>query len=148
MQLDAILDLPELFIGYDTENGWLYVDWKGEHNQLSSQAACELMLDCLRAMPCPKILNDNSNITHINMQLTQWGVRWVEQMRLAGLQYIAWVLPQNLLARQSVESTVHAIEAPRVGTFDDVASAYVWLQQQQVALSTYSKQQTVRRRLE
>ncbi|SFQ65130.1 hypothetical protein [Hymenobacter arizonensis] len=140
MQLEAIIDSPELFIGYDTKNDWLYVDWKGEHNQSSSQAGCELMLESLRAMPCQKILNDNSNITRTSMQLTQWGIRWVEQMRLAGLQYIAWVLPQSLLARQSVESTVHAIEAPRVGTFDDVASAYVWLQQQQVTLSTYSEQ--------
>jgi hypothetical protein len=137
MQLEAIVDSPELFIGYDTQNDWLYVDWKGEHDQASSQAGCELMLEALRATPCNKILNDNSNVTRTSMQLTQWGVRWVEQMRLAGLQYIAWVLPQSLLARQSVESTVHAIEAPRVGTFDDVASAYVWLQQQQVALSTF-----------
>jgi hypothetical protein len=140
MQLEAIIDSPELFIGYDTKNDWLYVDWKGEHDQVSSQAACELMLETLRAMPCPKILNDNSNITRTSVQLTQWGVWWIEQMRLAGLQYIAWVLPNNLLARQAVESTVHAIEAPRVGTFDDVASAYVWLQQQQVAVSTYSEQ--------
>ena len=43
------------------------------------------------------------------------------------------ILPSSLLARQAVENTGHAIEAPQVGTFDDVASAYVWLQQQQPA---------------
>ena len=43
------------------------------------------------------------------------------------------MLPRSLLARQAVENTGHAIEAPQVGTFDDVASAYVWLQQQQPA---------------
>jgi hypothetical protein len=131
MQLKAIIDCPELFIGYDTTNDWLYVDWKGEYNQDSSQVTCELMLDCLRSWPCHKILNDNSNITRTSLQLTRWGIRWLEEMRLVGLQYIAWVLPPSLLARQAVETIVHAIEAPLVGTFDDVASAYVWLQQQQ-----------------
>ena len=43
------------------------------------------------------------------------------------------MLPSRLLARQAVENTGHAIEAPQVRTFDDVASAYVWLQQQQPA---------------
>lgn len=43
------------------------------------------------------------------------------------------MLSSSLLARQAVENTGHAIEAPQVGTFDDVASAYVWLQQQQPA---------------
>ncbi len=136
MQLKVIVDYPEVFIAHDPENDWLYIDWKGEHNQESSQAACKLMLECLRASQSQKILNDNSNITRTNMQLTLWGAWWLEQMRQAGLQYIAWVLPPNLLDRQAVESIVHAIDTPRVGTFDDVASAYVWLQQQQVAVDS------------
>ncbi|MCC3154359.1 hypothetical protein Q3A66_11435 [Hymenobacter sp. BT770] len=131
MQLHVITDSPELFIGYDADNQWLYVDWKGEHDQESSQAACLLMLESLRAWPCHKILNDNSGITRTTMQLTLWGAWWLDEMRTAGLQYIAWVLPRSLLARQAVETVVHAIDTPRVGTFDDVASAYVWLQQQQ-----------------
>ena len=43
------------------------------------------------------------------------------------------MLPRSLLARQAVKNTGHAIEAPQMGTLDDVASAYVWLQQQQPA---------------
>ncbi|GAC1586946.1 MAG: hypothetical protein NVS3B25_02480 [Hymenobacter sp.] len=132
MQLLPLVDSAELFIGRDAHNHWLYVDWKGEHDQESSQAACRLMLDSLRAWPCHKILNDNSSITRTTVQLTRWGVWWIEEMRAAGLQFIAWVLPRDLRSRQSVEATVQAIEHPQVGTFDDVASACVWLQQQQV----------------
>ncbi|WP_196283156.1 hypothetical protein [Hymenobacter jeongseonensis] len=135
--MEVIVDSPELFIGYDTEMDWLYVDWKGVHNQESSQVACEQMLTSLRAWPCHKILNDNSGITHTTMKLTAWSAWWLEEMRLTGLQYLAWVLPPSLLARQSVETIVHAIDAPRVGTFDDVASAYVWLQQQQPLVRSY-----------
>ena len=131
MQLHIIIDSSELFIGHDADNQWLYVDWKGEHDQESSRAACLLMLECLRAWPCHKILNDHSNISRATLQLTAWGAWWLDELRAAGLQYLAWVLPRGLLARQAVETGVHAIEIPRVATFDDVASAYVWLQQQQ-----------------
>ncbi|GAB3289009.1 hypothetical protein ACFQT0_08070 [Hymenobacter humi] len=136
MQLQTIVDSPGVFISYDAENDWLYVDWKGEHDQQSSQATCGLMLTTLQAWPCHKILNDNSSITQTTMQLNQWTARWLEQMRTAGLQYIAWVLPRHLMARQAVETIVHAISTPRVGTFDDVASAYIWLQQQPVSVNT------------
>ena len=131
MQLEVLVDSPEIAIGYDVENHWLYVDWQGEHDQETTRAACLLMLQSLRARRCTKILNDNSNITRTNMRLTQWGLRWLDDMHLGGLEYIAWVLPNSLLARQAVENTVHSIAAPQVGTFDDVASAYVWLRQQQ-----------------
>ncbi|MBF9141633.1 hypothetical protein [Hymenobacter properus] len=132
MQLQTIVDTPAIFIGYDAPNQWLYVDWKGEHDQESSQACCLLMLDSLRAHPCAKILNDNSSIIRTTMQLSLWGAWWVEEMRNAGLQYIAWVLPRSLVARQTTEAIVQAVENPHIGTFDDVASAYVWLQQQPV----------------
>lgn len=132
MQLQVIVDTPEIYIGHDLENQWLYVDWKGEYNQEDSRAACLLMLEVMRNSPCHKVLNDNSNITRAKMQFTAWGVWWLEEMRAAGLHFLAWVLPQDLLARQATETAVHGIEQPRVGTFDDVASAYGWLQQQQL----------------
>lgn len=130
MQLNAIVDSVEIFIGHDSHNEWLYVDWKGEHTQESSRAAGQLMLDSLLAWPCRKILNDNSSIAHTSVELTRWGGWWLNEMRAAGLQHVAWVLPHGLLARQAVETVLYAIEMPRVGTFDDVASACVWLQQQ------------------
>jgi hypothetical protein len=132
MQLHVIVDTPGISIGYDEANQWLYVDWKGEHDQDSSQACCLLMLDSLRAYPCAKILNDNSSISRTTMQLSLWGAWWIEEMRNAGLQCIAWVLPRSLVARQTTEAIVQAVENPHIGTFDDVASAYVWLQQQPV----------------
>ena len=132
MQLHPILDLPELSIGYDATNQWLYVDWKGEHDQDTSQACCMQMLESLWAWPCHKILNDNSSVSRTTMQLSEWGAWWIGEMRTAGLQHIAWVLPRSISDRQRVEAVVSAIEKPHIATFDDVASAYVWLQQQPV----------------
>jgi hypothetical protein len=132
MQLLPIVDVPSIYIGYDAQNQWLYVDWKGEHTQDSSQECCLLMLDSLRAWPCQKILNDNSGITRTSVQLTVWGAWWLEEMMRAGLQYVAWVFPRDFAARQATEKVLLSIMQPTVGTFDDVASAYVWLQQQPV----------------
>ncbi|KAA9333131.1 hypothetical protein F0P96_09120 [Hymenobacter busanensis] len=133
MQLQPITDTPSITIGFDAVNNWLYVDWKGEHDQESSQTCCLLMLEALRKFPCAKILNDNSSITRTTVQLTVWGAWWLEEMQRAGLQYVAWVYPRVFEARQATEATVKFIQQPVVATFDDVASAYVWLQKQRNA---------------
>jgi hypothetical protein len=130
MQLDTIIDQASIYIGYDSTNQWLYADWKGEHTQDSSQATCLLLLESLRARPCSKILNDNSSITRTTVELTLWGAWWLEEMQRAGLRHIAWVYPRDFDARKATEVVLQRIERPVVATFDDVASAYVWLQQQ------------------
>jgi hypothetical protein len=131
MQLEALIDVPELFIGYDADNQWLYADWKGEYNQETARASCMVMLDTLRRWPSTKMLHDNSNVTLAAMKFTSWGEWWLSELEAAGLCFMAWVLPGSLLARQGAEVTLRAIESPRVGTFDDLASAFSWLQQQQ-----------------
>ncbi|MBC8083931.1 MAG: hypothetical protein H7Z21_12030 [Hymenobacter sp.] len=131
MQLQSIIATEGVSISYDFSNQWIYVDWQGEHNQDTTQAACLLMLEALRAWPCHKILNDNSGITRTSVELSLWGAWWLEAMVRAGLQHVAWVFPYNFTARQTTELTLQAIQWPIIGTFDDVASAYVWLQQQQ-----------------
>lgn len=135
MQIIPLIENSGIAIGYDADNHWLYVDWRGEHDQDSSQAACMLMLEALRSRPCHKILNDNSSITRTTVQLSLWGAWWLEEMLRAGLQYIAWIYPRDFAARQASESTLQAIQHPVVATFDDVASAYLWLQRQHVRSS-------------
>jgi len=130
MQLRPLVDNPEIFIGYDETNQWLYVDWKGRHDATSAWVTCGLMLEALQAFPCDKILNDNSNIIYSTMQLTARSLEWLARMHAAGLRYLAWVLPRQLSSRQTTEGVVLEIEAPTVCTFDDLASAFVWLQRQ------------------
>ncbi|KUG09943.1 hypothetical protein [Solirubrum puertoriconensis] len=127
MELQLIAQTELITISYDTTNEWLYVDWRGEHDQETSQAGCMLMLEAMRQRPCSKILNDNSNITRTTVQLTLWGAWWLEEMMRAGLEYVAWVLPREFEARRATESTLMVIQKPVVSTFDDVASAYMWL---------------------
>ena len=128
--LQTIVDSPALFIGRDEPNRWLYVDLRGTYDGPLAQAACEQLLASLRQWPCQKILSDGTNILALHMSRTHWGSRWLEEMKTAGLRYYAWVLPRSLQARHATEERVHPISNPLVGTFDDIASAYLWLQQQ------------------
>jgi len=130
MPLRPLVDTPSLSISYDSDNQWQYVEWKGKHDPVSSWAACALMLETLRAFPCARILNDNSGITHTTMHLSARSLDWLTQMHAAGLQVLAWVLPPQLASQRTTEGFVLKIEAPAVYTFDDLASAYAWLQQQ------------------
>jgi AraC-like DNA-binding protein len=126
--LVPLVNTPGLSISYDADNQWHYVEWKGKHDPISSWAACALMLDTLRAFPCPRILNDNSGIKRTTMQLSARSLAWLAQMHAAGLQVLAWVLPQQLDSRRTTEGIVLQITAPVVCTFDELASAYDWLQ--------------------
>ena len=130
MPFRLLVDTPSLSISYDADNQWHYVEWKGKHDPISSWAACTLMLDTLRAFPCAKILNDNSGIQRTTMQLSARSLDWLAQMHAAGLQVLAWVLPQKLASRRTTEGFVLQIDAPTVCTFDELASAYDWLQRQ------------------
>jgi AraC-like DNA-binding protein len=130
MPLCPLVDTPGLSISYDADNQWQYVEWKGKHDPVSSWAACALMLDTLRAFPCAKILNDNSGIKRTTMQLSARSLAWLAQMHAAGLQCLAWVLPEKLASRRTTEGIVLQIAAPAVCTFDELASAYEWLQRQ------------------
>ena len=130
MNLHALVDSPAVYIAHDAENHCLYADWRGDYNQDLSRSTCRMLLAVQRQLPCARLLNDYSSMTSTTVQLTQWGEQWLDDMQAAGLRCIAWVLPTDALARQVTEHIVQAIGNPRVVTFQDVASAYSWLQQQ------------------
>ena len=68
--MHAIVDSRRLFIGHDAQKHWLYVDWKGEHDQELAWGACGLILEILQARPRHKILNDNTSVTRTTAQFT------------------------------------------------------------------------------
>lgn len=130
MQLQFLAETAGLAISYDADNAWLYCDWRGTHDQESGREACMLVLEVMRQRPCRKILNDNSGIERPTMQPSEWGRWWLEQMTCAGLEYMAWVFPRDFLTRPRTEQALQLIQRPIIVSFDDLASAYLWLQQQ------------------
>ncbi|RPD47718.1 hypothetical protein DNI29_09750 [Hymenobacter sediminis] len=129
-----IVDTPGISISYDFTNQWLYINWRGMHNQESTRAACALILDSLSQWPAAKILNDNTNVTRAALQFTEWGVAWLQDMYAGGLRYLAWVYAKEFDGRQASEKLVRLMTHPTVVSFDDIDSARKWLSQQKVTL--------------
>ncbi|RYU80102.1 hypothetical protein [Hymenobacter persicinus] len=127
MNLIPLIDTAGISIAFDQDNGWLYSDWKGVHDQDSSRQGCLLMLEALRRQPCRKILNDNSNIIHTSFQITEGGIAWLREMRAAGLECLAWVYPRHFESRQATEGLLPLLGPPAVVGFEDLATAYMWL---------------------
>lgn len=129
--MDALYDTPSLSIFHDAAQNWLYVEWKGAHTAESARTGGEQVLQCLRGCTCPKMLNDNSQVT------SEWaaGARWVggeyyQQLAGLGMRHVAWVCPPDWGARRSMETAMLFVTRPVVVLFDDVASAYTWLERQ------------------
>lgn len=130
MKLEPLADQAGVAISYDHANDWLFADWYGEHSRETSQAACLLLLEQLRRHSTTRILNDNSRILHTTVELGEWSLWWLSGMRAAGLAAIAWVYPRNFAARKATDAILLRISHPLVATFDELASAYFWLQTQ------------------
>lgn len=127
-----ILETPELLISHDAVNDWLYVSWLGSHDQESARACCRQIKAVLQQNPTGKILNDNSGVMNPNAQLTEWGVRWLQELYALGLRYAAWVYAPNYPGRSPSDALVQYLDKPVVVTFDDLATAHDWLQRQRV----------------
>jgi hypothetical protein len=130
MQPEPLADQAGVAISYGRVNDWLYADWYGEHTRETSQVACLLLLEHLRAHTTARVLNDNSRISHTSVELSEWSRWWLGEMRAAGLATLAWVYPPTFPARKSTDAFMLLITRPLVATFDDLASAYDWLRSQ------------------
>jgi hypothetical protein len=129
-ELEALFDTPGLSIYYDSLNRWLYVEWKGEHNAASAQTGGYEVLRCLQRQACSKILNDNSQVTSNWEKAAQWvGEYYYPRLAQLGVQYVAWVYPAHWAVRKSMDTAMRYVTNPQVVTFDELATAYAWLQQ-------------------
>ena len=119
---------PSITITYNDEFEGLYVDWTGDQNKETVMRGCELMLDCLKAEKCRKVLNDNTHVTSIWSEASKWvAVDWFPRMHEAGLDYFAWVYSPNLYSKLSTDETLKYHPKTLIITFSSVASAEEWL---------------------
>jgi hypothetical protein len=77
------------------------------------------------------MLNDNSQVTSDWEQGARWvGGHYYSLLADQGVRYVAWVSPPNWSARKSMETAMQFVTKPIVVLFDDLASAYAWLDRQ------------------
>lgn len=129
--MEQLYNTPSLSISYDPANEWLYVEWKGSHDELSAYTGGELVLHYLQARACSKMLNDNSLVTSDWEKGAEWvGGEFYKQLAEQGIRFVAWVAPPHWAARKSMETAMYYVVKPIVILFDDVATAYDWLTRQ------------------
>ncbi|UOQ74848.1 STAS/SEC14 domain-containing protein [Hymenobacter cellulosilyticus] len=126
--MEILYDTPSLSISYDELNQWLYVEWKGQHNEVSAVTGGDLVLRLLQQYPCTKMLNDNSQVTSDWDKGAAWvGGHYYDQLASQGVRFVAWVYPPHWRARKSMDKAMQFVTRPMVVTFDDLATAYEWL---------------------
>lgn len=128
MALHTLSRTPYLTISYDTMNSWLYADWQGEIDLTTVRMGNQSMLKALKALPCRKLLNDDTNVRQI-LDMQDWYLDdMVRPLAQAGLRYIAWILSPNFRYDNTLITTIQLEQQPMTMCFDDLTAAYEWLQ--------------------
>ncbi|SNR82631.1 MULTISPECIES: hypothetical protein [Hymenobacter] len=128
MPLRLLHSEPSISIFYDYHHNWLYANWTGDQSLESVQGGCLLLLDFLRNERCSKVLNDNTEVTSMWSDASEWvGATWFPMMADAGLEYFAWVYSSNVYSRLSADLSMQHTTRPIVLSFDSQELATSWL---------------------
>ena len=57
---------------YDSNNAWLYLDWKGPQSLKQVQADCQCVTELIAQTHSHKALNDNSHTTETSWEMVMW----------------------------------------------------------------------------
>jgi hypothetical protein len=120
---------PSITIKYCFDFGGLYVDWTGDQTKESVMRGCELMLHFVKEEKCRKVLNDNTHVTSIWSDASEWVAQdWFPRMHAAGLDFFAWVYSPNIYSKLSTDKALAYSTKTLVITFSSVPAAAEWLQ--------------------
>ncbi|MBX0290679.1 hypothetical protein K3G63_09535 [Hymenobacter sp. HSC-4F20] len=131
MALRVLHQDSTLTISYDYQHEWLYANWTGDQSLESVQTGCLRLLDHLRFERCTKVLNDNTEVTSMWSDASEWvGATWFPLLAEAGLEYFAWVYSPNVYSRLSADLSMQQqpTTRPIVLAFDSQELATNWLQ--------------------
>lgn len=128
--IDRILVLePHITIHYNALDEILLADWTGEQNKETVMDGCEKMLFYLDYYKCNKVLNDNTNVTSIWSEASEWvATDWFPRMSKAGCKYFAWVYSPNIYSKLSTDETLrYGTRNIITLTFNSTDTANSWL---------------------
>lgn len=129
MELQLLQETPNVSIFYDCANQWLFVDWRGDLTLPLVQASCSAVAQRFLEGRYTRILNNNAGVQSMSPNVPDWlALEFLPHMRLAGVEYIAWVYSPNLRVKCYTDvAFLHTLDAPVVSLFDDLESAVAWL---------------------
>lgn len=119
-----------LTIQHDAATACLYNQWKGPQDVDTVLGCINHILACLEATACQKILSDHTEFTGDWRQLVpRVGGEVLTQMAAQGVRAFAWVHGPDLRDQLAMHQTVQLGAHLTIALFDDIATAYLWLQQ-------------------
>ena len=108
---------------------FLVAKWHGHITSEDVVTAASAYYELIKHTPCPKLLNDKSEISGEWAEANDWlEFEWMPQVLEAGLQRMAHVYSQNMLSCSS-EFDLYLRAAPQlnIANFTGVADAEAWL---------------------
>lgn len=124
-----VLTTSHITISYNILDDVLYADWTGNQTEESVMDGCEKMLAYLKKYRCSKVLNDNTHVTSIWVDASEWvGVDWFPRMHAAGCKLFAWVYSPNVYSRLSTDKVLqYDLKSVIATTFQSKQNAEAWL---------------------
>lgn len=130
MNLKKLCEASHVTIYFDSWNNWLYLDWHGELTMPAVQRACQDIARCYLEHSCPRVLNSNTQVTHIDWQVPAWlAQHFLPLLRLAGVEQLVWVYGPTPRARDMAHETLTRFPSSGITLFGDMEDAVAWLQQ-------------------
>ena len=130
MNLEHLCSAQCAEVYFDLDNEWVFVDWMGELTLEAVQHTCLGIAYCFLDRYFPRVLNSNAHVTAVSWDVAPWlSSEYLPALRLTGVEQMAWVVPEDLRARNQVLATVNLFPYIAISLFDDVESAVTWLQQ-------------------
>jgi hypothetical protein len=112
------------------ENGTiLYAQWYGLQSVETVKEGGYKLLEMIKEKPYSKLLNCNKNVVGSwDMALDWVESKWKPQMKAAGLQYLAQVVPPSIYVNLTIERLIQRIDKDfEIRVFEDVGEAEAWL---------------------
>jgi len=130
MNLQPLCSSPHVSVYYDSSNDWLYVEWEGNITLPVAQQACVQLARCVLARPYARVLNNNAQLTSVDLQVSAWLVyHFMPHLTLAGVKHMAWVCSPALSGLSMVKTIMHWLPRLEATVFTDMEGAVSWLQQ-------------------
>jgi len=119
----------DVFIALSQQHDFLVAKWHGHITSEDIITAASAYLQLIREHPCPKLLNDKSEITGSWDEANDFlEFDWIPAVVDAGLQCIAHVYSRNMLSYWSeYELFLRAAPQLHIAHFTDTALAENWL---------------------
>lgn len=120
---------PTFSVWHDAPHDWLYVEWCGPQDRVSSCASCELLARSIAATHPTKLLCDSSLALDGWDEISQWvSTDYLPFLAGQGIGVIAWVTAKDWTTKAHLVAMIQQTTQPFVATFEQLASAYEWLQ--------------------